>query len=298
MVVNVVKFKELGFKTFEDYKKFFFSTLMPTNKTYEYFVNWDKVRKDIKKYLEEISLLNALTKIKSEERINYLKSLLTKYPRVVEVLPMLIAERAKEGKIDIFDPKIEEFLSVEFVSSKVNKENIPKILKFCAKTGIIDLFNEVKDIHDYILGIEVGLDSNARKNRSGKIFERMCQQKIRKILKNKGYKIIDNDPRFSLYPNGTKTHDVVIYKDNKPILVGECNFYNTTGSKPISIAESYIKMYETAKDKGIMFLWVTDGPAWKEMKQNLMFSMQKIDWILNYRMLKFLPIILKYLTHI
>ena len=162
----------------------------------------------------------------------------------------------------------------------------------------MDLFQEVKDIHDYLLGVEVGVDTNIRKNRSGDIFENMCQKKIRQLV-GKEYKILNNDLHFSLYPIITegksrcKTHDVVIYRDNKPVLIVECNFYNVTGSKPISIAESYIEMYKIAKEKGIEFLWVTDGPAWNKMKEPFKRSMEEMDWILNYRMLNLIEKVLK-----
>ena len=90
-----------------------------------------------------------------------------------------------------------------------------------------------------------------------------------------------------------KTHDVVIYKNGKPILIGEFNFYNTTGSKPISIAESYIEMHKVAKEHNVEFLWVTDGPAWHKMEQPLLLSMREIDWVLNYRMMDLIRRILK-----
>ena len=294
----MVKFKELGFNNFDEYKEEFFDTLLPSNKTYEYFVDWDKVKSAINKYLDELSLLNSLTKIDASKRVKHFQSLLIKYPQVVETIPLFIAERAKKGRIDIFDPEIESFLSFEFKRSKVSKKTIPQIVGFCIKTGIIDLFQEIKDVHDYLLGVEVGLDTNARKNRSGEIFEKMCQQKIKKLLGSK-YKIVNNDPNFSLYPvvakgrSKGKTHDIVVYKNDKPVLIGEFNFYNTTGSKPISIAESYIEMYTVAKEHSVEFLWVTDGPAWHKMEQPLLFSMKEIDWVLNYRMLELIRRILK-----
>lgn len=209
-----------------------------------------------------------------------------------------IAERVKNGRTHIFDPELEQFLIFEFKRSKVNKNTIPLIIEFCIKTGIMDLFQEVKDIHDYLLGVEVGTDTNARKNRSGDIFERMCQKKIEKLIGSK-YSSVNNDPRFSLYPIVTKgkskgkTHDIVIYKKNKTSLIVECNFYNVTGSKPISIAESYIEMHKVAKEHNVEFLWVTDGPAWHKMKEPLLRSMKEIDWILNYRMLGLIRRILK-----
>ena len=294
----MVRFKELGFNSFESYKERFLSTLLPSNKTYEYFVDWNKVKNAVNKYLDELSLLNSLTKIDINNRTEHLYSLLMKYPQIVEVIPLLIAERAKNGRIDIFDPDVETFLSFEFKPSGVNEKTIPQIIEFCIKAGIMDLFEEVKDIHDYLLGVEVGLDTNARKNRSGVIFENMCQQKIDKIV-GKEYSVINNDPHFSLYPVLTKskskgkTHDVVIYKNGKPVLIGEFNFYNTTGSKPISIAESYIEMQRVAKEQNVEFLWITDGPAWYKMKQPLLLSMREIDWILNYRMMNLIRKILK-----
>jgi len=294
----MVKFKELGFRDFEEYVTYFFDTLLPTNKTYKYFVDWDKVKSTINKYLDEISLLNSLTKVSPVKREKRLYSLLIKYPQIVEIIPLLIAERVKDGKIDIFDPDLEQFLTFEFEHSKINEEKIPKIIEFCRKTGIMDLFQEVKDIHDYLLGVEVGVDTNTRKNRSGNIFEDMCQKKIRQLV-GKEYKIVNNDLHFSLYPtiikgkSRGKTHDIVIYRDNKPVLIVECNFYNVAGSKPISIAESYIEMYKIAKEKGVEFLWVTDGPAWYKMKEPLIRSMKEMDWILNYRMLNLIEKILR-----
>ncbi len=286
----MVKFKELGFKSFKDYKEYFLNTLLCSNKTYEYFVDWNKVRVAVRSYLEEISLLNSLSRSGVSDRVDRLSSLLEKYPKVVEVLPLLIAERARNGRIDIFDPEVESFLSFEFKSYRVNKRTIPQIVSFCVKTGIIGLFGEINDLYDYLLGVEVGLDSNARKNRSGSIFENMCLNKVKKLIR-KPYRVVNNDSNFSLYPkiasgkSKGKTHDIVVYKDEKPVLIGECNFYNTTGSKPVSIAESYIEMHRVAKEHGVEFVWITDGPAWRKMEQPLLLSMKKLDWVLNYKMI-------------
>ena len=270
---------------------------MPSNKTYEYFVDWKKIKSDIDKYLDELCLLNTLTKINSKKRVEHMRLLLSKYPKIIEVIPLLIAVRVQNGKIDVFDVDLEEIISFEFTRSKLNESTITQAINFCIKTGILDLFQEVKDVRDYLLGIEVGINTNARKNRSGKIFEKMCQQKIKELIGDK-YLCVNNDPNFSLYSLDTKdkskgkTHDIVIYKKNNIIMVVECNFYNVHGSKPISIAESYIGMHKAAKERNIKFLWVTDGPAWHRMKEPLQRSMKQIDYILNYRMLKYITRIL------
>jgi len=74
---------------------------------------------------------------------------------------------------------LEKFISFEFKWSGVNESIIRQTIDFCIKTGIMNLFQEVKDIHDYLLGVEVGMDTNARKNRSGDIFRKnVAKQKI------------------------------------------------------------------------------------------------------------------------
>lgn len=288
----MVKFKELGFESFEEYFDSFLNSLLLSNKTYEYFVDWNKVKTAIKTYIIEISLLNSLTKVPSPEKEKHLFNLLLKYPKTIEVIPLLIAERIQNGRINIFDLDKEEIIEYNFKPSNINENIISQVINFCKKTGILSLFEEINDVYDYLMGVEVGIDTNARKNRSGEIFENMCQQKINKLLeKEKEYKVINNDPQFSLYPG--KTHDMVIYKNNEPFLIIECNFYNVAGSKPISISESYIEMHKKAKERKLEFLWITDGPAWNEMKEPLKRSMQELDWVLNFKMLEKIKIILK-----
>ena len=294
----MVRFHELGFKSFEDYANEFFSSLLPSNKTYAYFVDWRKIRQTISAYVEEISLLNSLTRVANSARGQHLERMLMKYPRVVEVIPMLIAERAKRGQIDIFDPDLEEFITLDFSAKTVCSESARRIAMFCGKVGILNLFAEIKDAHDYLLGVEVGLDSNTRKNRSGHIFEEMVRAKVSKFLPE-GWKVIQNDPDLSLYDSAgksaakAKTHDLVLYFGQRPRIVIECNFYNTTGSKPISIAESYPDMEQAAAERELTFVWVTDGPAWRQMREPITRAMQRMSWILNFRMLHCLATIIQ-----
>jgi len=60
-----------------------------------------------------------------------------------------------------------------------------------------------------------------------------------------------------------------------------------------SIVESYIEMNRVAQENGVNFLWITDGPAWYQMKEPLLRSMKKVYWILNFKMLKFITKVLK-----
>ena len=294
----MVNYKALGYNTFEEYKDDFIRTLLPTNKTYEYFVDWKKVRAHLKKYTYEISLLDSLLRVPAERRETEFRILVKKYPRVVEVIPILVAERVKNGKLNLFDPEYMRFFEINF-SEKTAIKELERIVRFVSKTGLFVLMNEIKSFHDYLLGVEVGLDTNARKNRSGKIFESMVQVKVESILRSK-YKVVRNDKNFSLYPkikkdkkSKSKVHDVVIWgtKTDIPVGIIECNFYNVRGSKPVSISESYVEMYTIAKEMGITFVWVTDGIAWKRMEDSLFRAMEEIEWVLNFRMIEKIKII-------
>ena len=65
----------------------------------------------------------------------------------------------------------------------------------------------------------------------------------------------------------------------------ECNFYNSTGSKPIEVAHAYANLQEDIDKTNLTFIWVTDGLGWKKMYSALMNAGENIDFILNYHML-------------
>lgn len=291
----MVKYYRLGYSTFEEYFDDFICTLLPTNKTYSYFVDWDKVRGNIEKYREGLELLSSLYGKSKEEAKDELRHMLVENPNLFPILPILVAERLERAEISIYDPEMFEFVTINFEPTSKESDEFQKILKFCEQTGILDVLTTVADLENYVLGVEVGLDTNARKGRSGKIFEDM----VEKFLKNKVpeyIEIISQDPNFSLYEATSrsktpKKHDFVVYKEGNPVAVIEANFYNTTGSKPLEIARSYTHLHRIAKEKNICFIWITDGPAWKKMAGELKITMQNIDWVVNYtqlpRLIKF-----------
>ena len=185
--VFMVKYDVLGFKNEIQYLDYFFKTLLPTNRTYNYYVDWEKVKGNVIKYLNEISLLNSLTKIDLEEREKKLIEIISRYPEVIPVIPLIIAIREKN--IVVLDIGVQLFYKEFKFNENLKNAEITDIVEFSKKSGILDLFGEINDLYAYLLGMEVGLDSNARKNRSGKIFEHL----IGLLLKNK----LRNHPGFS-----------------------------------------------------------------------------------------------------
>ena len=79
----MVKYDLLGFKGKNDYLKYFVDSLIPTNRTYNYYVDWEKIQSNLEKKITEINILNSLIHISPDERKNKLKDIIYKYPDVV-----------------------------------------------------------------------------------------------------------------------------------------------------------------------------------------------------------------------
>ncbi len=279
----MVKYDVLDFESKEEYIDYFLKTLLETNRSYEFYVDWEKIKRNMAQCVTEISILNSLSKVESHKRKDKLREIIQKYPEVIPIIPLIIAIRDKNIVIlDIGDKLF--FKEISFIP-KVKDEEIEDILEFCDKSGIINLFVKINDLYAYILGMEVGLDSNARKNRSGKIFEQILElflkKKIREFNANLILKSQDN---IKLKRN--KVFDFVIYKNNEPKIVMECNFYSSTGSKPIETANAYISLQKEVDEEDLTFIWVTDGPAWKLMQDTVRSSFNEIEFPMNYRVLE------------
>ena len=166
--MNSLYFKILKVDSTEAVINKFYDTLIDTNRGYNFFVDWDKVKKNVEKYKIEFNILNTL--IGSKNFDTDLKKILTVYPQVVPAIPILLAIRNNKFKVvkDFID---DDSVTVTYDFSKRNlsSKDIDEIIEFFHKTGLKKFFLEMssKSIQDYATGVEVGMDTNARKNRSG-----------------------------------------------------------------------------------------------------------------------------------
>ena len=163
------------------------------------------------------------------------------------------------------------------------------------KTGLFKLLSKAKinSLLDYITGVEVGLDSNTRKNRTGKVMENLVESYIKKAnyryytQVNTTY--INNNFNIDLsqiITNAEKRLDFIILNNNK-IYALEVNFYNSGGSKLNETARSYKEIASEIKNiKNFTFIWITDGAGWKSAKNNLKETFNSMQHIYNINDLK------------
>lgn len=242
--------------------------------TYDYYVDFEKVYKNVSKVEMQLNLLNYL--IGKENVEEEFVKLVVEYPDVLEVIPILLAVRL--GEIKIIDGDV-----ITYNFKKRNKE-FTDYTKLLRESGLVALFTnkKVKNLVDYVTGVEVGLDTNARKNRTGYIMEDIVESYIKKIpnvdyIKEASKKQIKEHFNTNLLDNinldeenkTNKRFDFVIKSKSSNLLLIETNFYSSSGSKLNETARSYSKLSNDIKKiDGVEFVWITDGKGWYSTKNN------------------------------
>ena len=256
---------------------------------YTYYVDFQKVYTNVDKIKIELNILNSL--IGSKKIEEDFENIILKYPDTLECIPILLAVRAHE--IYVHD-ELNEYL---FQFDKM-VYSISDYKKFMRKTGLFDLLQNhiINNLYDYVLGVEVGLDSNGRKNRGGHLMENLVESYIKKAGYVKGVNYFKEmyldqiEERWDVDLSAmsadhisSKRFDFVIKTANQ-IYVIETNFYGGKGggSKLNETARSYKMLAQEAENvDGVTFMWITDGTAWKSARRNLEETFNTLDTIYN-----------------
>jgi len=137
------------------------SKFKPSISDYTYYVDFEKIYKNVDKVKVELNILNSLIGSKNIEK--EFETIILKYPETLECIPLLLAVRSNE--IFVKD-EINEYL---FKFDKM-VYSISDYIRFMTESGLFDLLQNhiINNLYDYVLGVEVGLDSNGRKTFNGK----------------------------------------------------------------------------------------------------------------------------------
>ena len=242
---------------------------------YGYYIDFEKIYRNVEKIKIELNILNSLIGSKNIE--TEFEEIVKKYPEVLKCIPLLLAVRTSE----IYAVDIDGEFKYNFKKMTMPVEQY-KI--FMRKTGLFDLMKNhiINNLVDYVTGVETGLDSNGRKNRGGHLMENLVESYIKKagFIKEKNYfkemyiSEITEKWRVDLsaISNQGKTEkrfDFVIKTEN--MIYGiETNFYSSGGSKLNETARSYKTLaLETETILNFTFVWFTDGKGWISARNNL-----------------------------
>lgn len=267
------------------------STFKSSIKTWDYFVNWNKVFANSAELEIALNKLNYLLG-KDDLRSEFYK-LYESNSDIVRALPVLLAVR--ESNLEIYDKASKES---EFYDFSGRDKDAGKYFEFLDKSGLVTLFQRdgIKNLVDYVVGVEVGLDSNGRKNRGGTLMEEIvgsfledfCKQnKLECIAQARPSKIRAKWSLDIKVDKSERSFDFAVYNSqNGKIKLFETNFYNGGGSKLKAVCGEFRSLYDELKSQHIEFIWVTDGLGWHTTKRPLEETYNHNDYVFNLSMLE------------
>lgn len=254
----------------------FVSQLKATNATLAFYSDFDKISRNVQDVAISLTMLNYL--IGKDDLRRAVEALWQRDKSAFQVMDILIATRKRESKLCI---------DAEGNVRKVHSlfDSVDGVMSFLEGTGLADVFrkNEIKDLVDYVFGVEVGLDSNARKNRSGAIMETLVADAFRAAdIEFTEQESSTNHPAIeAVLGADTKRFDFCVKTAGKTYLM-EVNFYSAGGSKLNEVARSYTDIAPKINSvPGYEFVWVTDGVGWLSAKNKLQEAFAAIPAIYN-----------------
>lgn len=271
------------------------SGFRPSIADYGFYKNFDKVYRNVDNIKVELNILNSL--IGSHNIEEEFRCILSKYPEVLQCIPILLAVRASE----IYCQDDRGGILFNFNHKKFSlstEDDLDKYVYFMKETGLFDLLSKhiINNLVDYVMGVETGLDSNGRKNRGGHLMENLVEKFIIKAGFIKGVNYFKEMyiheitekwgiDLFAISNQGTteKRFDFVVKTDNM-VYVIETNFYSGGGSKLNETARSYKTLaLESNTIDEITFVWFTDGKGWNSAKNNLKETFDVMEHIYNIK---------------
>lgn len=267
------------------------STLKSSIKTWDYFVNWNKVFENTAELEITLNKLNYL--LGKENLKGEFKRLYSSNPDIIKAIPVLIAVR--ESNIEIYD---KDTRTSEFFDFSKGSKTADEYFDFIEKTGVSTLFkkDKIKNLVDYVIGVEVGLDSNGRKNRGGTLMEEISEGFISEFCSKKGFEYLSQATAKEIKKKwnvevkvnkSARSFDFAVYnpKSNK-IKLFEVNFYNGGGSKLKSVAGEFRSLYSELKKQKIDLIWITDGLGWNGSDKPLEETYNHNEYVFNLSMIE------------
>ena len=254
----------------------FLSQLQETNQTLDFFCDFEKITLNVDNIKLSLCMLNSL--IGTKDLRKSVETIWFRDKTAFSIMDILIAVRS-EGKKKIIDSKGQCIVLDRLFDS------VDGVIEYLENTGLANIFKDgkIKDLVDYVFGIETGLDSNARKNRSGHVMEGRVAQILNEAGISYRQEVYSNEWNAitEVLGDDKKRFDFVIETSNKTYLI-EVNFYSDGGSKLNEVARSYSEIAPKINSvSGFEFIWITDGIGWKKAKNKLQEAFNFIPKIYN-----------------
>ena len=254
--------------------KTFMSQLLETNANLGFYSDFAKCHDNVNKIAMRLNTLNYL--IGKDDIAAAVHDLWEENQQVFTILGILIGVRTKDKNLAFNRQDKTQPIEKFFTSAE-------GVVEFIQDTGLEEVFRnkQITNLVDYVFGVEVGLDTNARKNRSGHIMEEWVASILTKAkvkFRQEVYSCEFSEVYQALGVD-SKRFDFAVATLAKTYLM-EVNFYSGGGSKLNEVARAYAAPKVNAC-KGYEFVWVTDGKGWESAKGKLEEAFYTIPSIYN-----------------
>jgi len=254
----------------------FMSQLKETNQHLDFFCDFEKIEQNVENIKLSLHMLNSL--IGAEDLRKAVETIWNRDKSAFQVMNILIAVR-DEGRKFVLNSANQPVIIDSFFKS------VDGVMEFFEETGLADLFRNQKitNLVDYVFGIETGLDTNARKNRSGHLMEDQVADLLQTYHLDVRSEVYSSEwPALTaVLGDDEKRFDFVVTTPNKTYLF-EVNFYSGGGSKLNEVARSYSDIAPKINSvPGFEFVWITDGIGWKSAKNKLQEAYNIIPGVYN-----------------
>lgn len=253
----------------------FMSQLKETNATLDFYCDFKKINSNVDVISMKLNQLNYL--IGQEDLDGAIRRLWDENPKVFNVMDVLIAVRTADNKKAILSDGSTKLISNFF-------DNVEGVIEFIHGTGLDEVLKnkQVKNLVDYVFGVETGLDTNARKNRSGHLMEGQVASIFDKAGVEYRQEVYSTEyPELSVLGEDKKRFDFVVKTKSCTYLM-EVNFYSGGGSKLNEVARAYSELSPKINEvEGFEFVWITDGIGWKSARNKLEEAFYTIPNVYN-----------------
>ena len=259
----------------------FFDNITEIKIGLDYYTDFNKVINNIKTISLRLTQLNYL--IGQKDMRKAVEEIWEENPKAFSVMGILVAVRKKQNKKAWGRDGSKRLVYNYF-------DCVDHIMEFIEDSGLLTVLQDkhIKNLVDYVFGVETGLDTHGRKNRIGEIMASKIAQQFDEA--NISYEREVQSKKIpaikSVLGKDSKRFDFVISCPNKKYLV-EVNYYGTQGSKVTEIPRSYMDVAKKINSvKGFEFVWITDGPGWEKAKEQLNEAYDEIPNVYNLKTLQ------------
>lgn len=276
-----------AYRSAEDFVSDFLDTLTPGVIPRDRFINWARIEKKLAGFAEALRFYNQYEASQPVRELT--KEIALALASADEPQVLLRGALLLLGHSEPVLVTREGVVDTEEISKAIQAGDDKPAFQAAEALMSMGLSKVLarKTLGDVMFGVEVGLESHARKGVGGKAFSELCAPMLAdtvKALSRKSAACRLVREAALRYGDGlSKRADFGIAVGDQVRVGLELNFYVTTGSKPTEIKRAYGNIAAGLAKEGVALVWITDGYGYTRMRRSLRDAFVIFPNIYNYR---------------